>query len=89
MVNYLHKFAPNISTIAAPLRDLIKDNTSFIWESQQDQCLSRMKDMIATAPVLRYFDPAKEVVLQCDASERGLGAAISKMGSHWHLRQGH
>ena len=30
----------------------------------------------ATSPVLAYFDPRKDVVIQCDASQKGLGAVL-------------
>ena len=35
--------------------------------------------MITTARVLRYYDPAKELTIQCDASENG-GAALLQEG---------
>ena len=39
-----------------------------------------MKQLITRKPVLKYFDPSKEVTLQCDTSESGLGAAILQEG---------
>ena len=36
--------------------------------------------MITREPVLKYFDPSKEVTLRCDASESGLGAVILQEG---------
>ena len=39
-----------------------------------------MKQLITREPVLKYFDPSKEVTLQCDASESGLGAVILQEG---------
>ena len=35
-----------------------------------------MRNKISSTPVLRCFDAAKEVVLQCDASSTGLGGAL-------------
>ena len=32
--------------------------------------------MIPEAPLLKYFDPSKQVTLQCDASECGLGYSL-------------
>ena len=39
-----------------------------------------MKAVIASAPVLKFFDPSEEVVLQCDASQHGLGACPMQNG---------
>ena len=39
-----------------------------------------MKRLITSHPVLRYYDVSKEVTLQCDASQSGLGAALLHEG---------
>ena len=36
----------------------------------------RIKEMATTAPLLRYYNPAEELTIQCDASEKGLGATF-------------
>jgi len=35
---------------------------------------------VATTLIVRYNDPKKELTIQCDASERGLGAALLQEG---------
>ncbi|KAK3706239.1 hypothetical protein QZH41_000395, partial [Actinostola sp. cb2023] len=48
----------------------------FQWSPQvQGQCFNELKELLTTAPLLKYFDPKDEIELQCDASEKGLGAA--------------
>ena len=39
-----------------------------------------MKSLVKKAPVFAYFDNEKTVHIQCDASERGLGAALLQNG---------
>ena len=38
--------------------------------------MNRIKQLVTTAPVLRYYDPKEGLTLQCDASDTGLGAAL-------------
>ena len=42
--------------------------------------MEKVKQLITREPVLKYFDPSKEVTLQCDASKSGLGAVILQEG---------
>ena len=38
------------------------------------------KEALISIPVLKYFDPDKNTVVQCNASERGLGSCIMQDG---------
>ena len=76
MVTYLSKFAPNLSDATKPLRDLLKEDIEFVWDEQTEAALKKIKELIASQPVLTFFDPKKEVTLEVDASQTGLGAAI-------------
>jgi hypothetical protein len=44
--------------------------------SPTDEAFKTVKDYLAKAPVLAYYDVTKEVTIQCDASETGLGAVL-------------
>ena len=35
---------------------------------------------MTAAPILSYYDPKEELVIQCDASQKGLGAALLQKG---------
>ncbi|PFX23629.1 Retrovirus-related Pol polyprotein from transposon 17.6 [Stylophora pistillata] len=81
MVNYLQKFAPNLSEVTVPMRDLLKEGNQFRWDEQVQGCsFKRVKEILSAAPVLKYFDPKDDVELQCDASDRGLGACLMQGG---------
>ena len=36
--------------------------------------------MATTSPLLKYYNPENELTIQCDASEKGLGAAVLQKG---------
>ena len=42
--------------------------------------MSQLKRLVTTAPLLTYYDPAKKLTIQCDASSTGLGAALMQEG---------
>ena len=80
MVQHLSKFLPKLSIITEPLRQLGHKDTDWMWTEAHDNAVSTVKNLICTAPVLCYFDPATEITLQCDASDGGLGYALLQLG---------
>ncbi len=82
MITYLAKFAPNLSEATAPMRDLLKQKNEFLWDAPQEAAFQHTKDLITRepGPVLAYFDEKKEVVLEVDASQHGLGACLFQEG---------
>ena len=81
MTNYLQKFAPKLSEITTPLRELLKSDTEFLLDEQvHDVALNEAKRIISSTPVLKYFNPSTVPVLQCDASMHGLGACLMQNG---------
>ena len=81
MVNYLQKFAPNLSEATAPMRELLKEENQFLWDEEvQGRSFKRVKQLIVESPVLKYFDPKADTELQCDASDKGLGACLMQDG---------
>ena len=75
MVKYLAKFIPNLSNKTAVLNDLLRKNVEWTWEAPQAQALQAVKEEIANATTLAYYDVNRPVTLTCDASQSGLGAA--------------
>ena len=87
MVGYLQRFAPNISSTAAPMRELVKKDVNFRWDEHvHGKALNDVKKALSEPPVLRYFDDKEqETTLQCDASEKGLGACLMQKGQPCRL----
>ena len=80
MVNFLANHIPNVASITAPLRDLVKADVHFQWGPEQDKALKQVKDLLSDPPILQYFDSRTQSVIQADASQRGLGAVLLQKG---------
>ena len=72
-VNYLARFMPRLSEVMEPIRSLTRSNTEWEWTELQDNSMKEIKRMVTEAPILAFYDPAKELVIECDASQKGLG----------------
>ena len=78
MINYLSKFSPRLSELVEPIRELSKDKVPFNWGPEHQEAFKQMKKEIARAPLLAYYSPRKQTVLQTDASIKGLGVCLLK-----------
>ena len=79
-VQYLSKFIPNMSTVDAPLRDMMKRDVDFYWNKHQQRSFDELKELCCSTPVLAYYDVTKDVTIQCDASRYGLGGVLLQDG---------
>ena len=60
-----------------------------MWQPEHQKAFQELKQVIAEAPVLAYYDPNKENVIQSDASMKGLDDKGYKMGGLFTTQAGH
>ena len=80
MINFLAPHIPNMSTVTAPLRCLLKSDALFEWGAEQVTALTKVKEILSSTPVLHHFDPKAISTIQADASQSGLGACLLQKG---------
>ena len=78
MVTYMGNFVPHLSHHTEPLRQLLKKDVTFCWDDQINQSFQEIKTLLkrATSKPLGYYDRKKEVIVQANASLRGLGTCL-------------
>ena len=69
-------FCKDFSTIAAPLFQLTKKDTPFIWGKEQQKAQETIINRITNAPVLARPDPTWQFELEMDASLISTGAIL-------------
>ncbi|XP_062716630.1 uncharacterized protein K02A2.6-like [Aedes albopictus] len=85
MVNYLSRFIPNLSANFTVLRRLISEKENWVWSEKEEEEFDRVKRLVADANTLRYYNVNEPIVIECDASSYGLGAAVFQ--SHGNYAQ--
>ena len=79
-IPFLAPFIPNLSEKSSVLRDLLKEDVPFMWETHHQASMDKIKAAVPEESTLRYFDTAKLPTLQTDASIKGLGASLIQDG---------
>ena len=77
MVNHYHRFLCNLSTVLSPLYQLLKKNVVWRWGPNQRAAFQKAKDMLLSSKVLVHFDSNLPLILECDASQYGVGSILS------------
>ena len=80
MVTYLSPFVPSLSSSTAPLCGLLKKDTEFTWNKTYQDAFDSVKRLVCSDTTLHYFNICRPVIIQVDASKKGLGAALLQDG---------
>ena len=80
MINYLSKFSTRLSELSEPIRELSKEKVPINLGPEHQEAFNAIKKEIVKALTLAYSDPSKEMILQADASIKGLGVCLMQQG---------
>ena len=78
LAGYYRNHIPNFSSIALPLTNLTKKKQPNVlqWGEEQENSFVTLKELLTSNPVLQLPNFEQSFVLQTDASDEGLGAAL-------------
>ena len=76
LVNYYHCFIKNLSTVLAPLYELLQKGNRWVWGRRQEMAFES-KQLLGSIQVLVYYVSRLPLILSCDASPYDVGAVLS------------
>ena len=79
-INFLVPYIPNMSDITAPIRELLKRDITFEWQHERKKALDKIKMILTSNPVLKLYGVTKNVTIQTDSSQDGLGSCLLQEG---------
>ena len=75
-IAYLARFLPRLSEVLEPLRQLTRKDAEWKWTEDHDKAIYQTKQLVVEATVFKFYDLKKELTIQCDAREEGIGVAL-------------
>ncbi|GBG83146.1 hypothetical protein CBR_g36762 [Chara braunii] len=78
LANYNRKFVRNFSTIAAPLRRLLRKETIWKWDKDCTSAMKKLKQALIEYPVLKVAYPSLPFVVTTYASQYGTGVVLQQ-----------
>ena len=60
--------------------NLRKKNVEFVWPDKQQKAFDKLKVILEKKPIVKIFDPKKDMTLTTDASEHSISGIISQEG---------
>ncbi|XP_052562525.1 uncharacterized protein K02A2.6-like [Culex pipiens pallens] len=76
LITYLGRFMPRLADVSAPLRKLTRDTVEYVWDQEAAGAFNLIKQLVTQNPILRYYDPTEPLLIQCDASQQGVGCVL-------------
>lgn len=76
LVGYYRSFCCNFSTVVAPLTNLLRRSSPFVWSHDCQAAFTTVQVLICSAPVLAAPVFHRPFNIQVDASDIGAGAVL-------------
>jgi hypothetical protein len=78
LAGYYRKFVHRFSHIAAPLSNLLRNDTPFIWTEKEQKAFDELKSALMNGPVLIVPDQTLPYTVTTDSSSYAVGATLSQ-----------
>ncbi|KAK8788529.1 hypothetical protein V5799_021695 [Amblyomma americanum] len=80
LAGYYQHYIPGYSEMASPLTDSLRkeEPIKVNWNTSKEQAFLALKKALTSRPVLKAPSYDRTFIVQCDASERGMGAVLSQ-----------
>lgn len=76
LANFYPRFIRDYSFIATPLHQLTSTLQTLVWTPDTECAFTRLKKLFTPAPILTLPDPTRQLIMEVDDSDLGVGAVL-------------
>jgi hypothetical protein len=80
LASYYRRFMERFSNIAHPITPLQKKGVKFHWTLDCEKSFQHLKQLLASAMILRISYPNEDFIVCANACKEGLGGVLSQKG---------
>ena len=84
--NFYGRFIREYSKIVEPLTSLTHKDKKFAWNPKAQKAFEELKQRFTESPMLAFFDPERDVIIETDASDHTIAGVISQPDDQGRLR---
>ena len=78
LTSYYRIFIQNYAMIAAPLYELLKGSTHFVWSTDCQKSFDDLKSALTSYPIVAHYRDTGALTVYTDASYDGIGAILTQ-----------
>ena len=82
LVNVFSGFVKNLPELTAPFKEVRKKGAIWIVTDEMKAAHLKIKEAISQIPRLHFLDPDKEIFMECDASDYGVGSILYQLNDN-------
>lgn len=75
-LNYYSRFVPQMKSLRAPLDNLLKKDTKFVWSKECQDSFQHFKEFLSSDLLLTHYNPKLPIIVAADASKDGIGSVL-------------
>ncbi|KAI3655287.1 hypothetical protein MP638_001659, partial [Amoeboaphelidium occidentale] len=85
-VNFYRRLIPQFATKTQPLTDLLRKDSQFLWQEQQENAFKILKESFREDLLLLHPQDHKPFIVETDSSDYGIGGVLSQFDDQKVLR---
>jgi len=79
LANFYRQFFEGFARKMKPITDLLRNGVPYEWSIDCAKAFQNFKNQVTRAPIVKHFEPMRQIVVETDPSDFAIGAVLSQL----------